>query len=210
MSIIPDIYINEEPLIKQQFTKLYLKSFPSKYRERISKLNKKYKFKYNQGRLLILLFKNNLIGFILYYIKKDKYNCKRLHIDYITIDNEYNGKGYSRLILNHLINKYKNKIDTITLECEDKLIKYYQKLGYTKYKCKKICKILNIKWNLMYIKFKQLPKFNIIYNELYNKRIFIHCKYCYYIYFYIFIIKYIDLYIHFNYYHLIHHLILYQ
>lgn len=70
-----------------------------------------------------------------------------------------------------LLEKYKNY--RITLECENYLVKYYQRFGFRHYKT---LHSNNIHWNILYIDNKCNINYNSIYNELYNNK---YDKYCY-------------------------------
>lgn len=55
---------------------------------------------------------------------------KILHIDYVGIDPNTQGKGYGRMLMEYITKTYKKRGWIITLECEDHLIKFYEKLGF--------------------------------------------------------------------------------
>ena len=71
-----------------------------------------------------LYIDDTIVGFcLLYNIIK-----KIWHIDYIAIDPLYQNKGYGKLLLTNIINKYKY----LTLECEEYFVKYYNKFKFNK------------------------------------------------------------------------------
>jgi ribosomal protein S18 acetylase RimI-like enzyme len=74
----------------------------------------------------------NLMGFaFLNYFPA----MKLLHLDYISLDKKYQGKGNGTKYLNHIINtfyKANKKIDYMVLECEDHLINFYEKNNFFK------------------------------------------------------------------------------
>jgi ribosomal protein S18 acetylase RimI-like enzyme len=75
---------------------------------------------------------NNLIGFSLLYNFPHK---KFIHLDYIAIDKQFQGKGYGKQYLNYIIENFLMKqknINYLTLECENKLIGFYEKFGFIK------------------------------------------------------------------------------
>jgi ribosomal protein S18 acetylase RimI-like enzyme len=76
----------------------------------------------------------SLIGFsFLNFFPK----LKLLHLDYISLDKKYQGKGQGSQYLNYIITKfYKSNKDIkyLVLECEDHLIKFYEKNGFVKIK----------------------------------------------------------------------------
>lgn len=55
---------------------------------------------------------------------------KILHIDYIGVDPHTQGKGYGKMLMEYICRSYKKKGWIITLECEDHLIKFYEKFGF--------------------------------------------------------------------------------
>jgi GNAT superfamily N-acetyltransferase len=89
----------------------------------------------------------SLIGFsFLNFFPK----LKLLHLDYISLDKKYQGKGNGTYYLNYIITKfYKSNSDIyfLVLECEDHLIKFYEKNGFIKIKFNYFYK--GIKLNLM-------------------------------------------------------------
>lgn len=89
----------------------------------------------------------SLIGFsFLNFFPK----LKLLHLDYISLDKKYQGKGNGSYYLNYIITKfYKTNPDIyfLVLECEDYLIKFYEKNGFVKIKFNYFYK--GVKLNLM-------------------------------------------------------------
>lgn len=89
----------------------------------------------------------DIIGFSLVAIFK-KY--KFVFIDYIAIAKKFHGKGYGKLLFNHIYNHYvlQNNIgETLVLECENSLMDMYKKWG-----CSKVpvpYSVNNLKLNLM-------------------------------------------------------------
>ncbi len=64
-------------------------------------------------------------------------NFKLLHLDYLALDKKYQGNGNGSKYLKHIIDTfYKNNksIDYLILECEDHLIKFYEKNNFIKIK----------------------------------------------------------------------------
>lgn len=82
----------------------------------------KKRFKMLNIKIEYEIIEEKLVGFcLLYNIIKNIW-----HIDYIGIDPLYQNKGYGKHFLNRIIKKYKY----ITLECEQKLINYYNKFNF--------------------------------------------------------------------------------
>lgn len=81
---------------------------------------------------------NPLKGFaFLNYFPK----LKLIHLDYISLDKKYQGNGNGTKYLKHIINTFytqNKKIKYLILECEDHLVKFYEKNDFHK---------LNIKYN---------------------------------------------------------------
>lgn len=63
------------------------------------------------------------------------YNLNCVFIDYIAIDNKYQGKGLGKILFNHIYDFHTQNVNywLLALECEDKLIGMYSKWG-----CKKV------------------------------------------------------------------------
>ena len=90
---------------------------------KISLKNMKKRFKMLNIKIEYEIINNETVGFcLLYQIMKNIW-----HIDYIAIDPLYQNRGFGKLLLNKIINKYKY----LTLECEFNLIKYYKKFNFT-------------------------------------------------------------------------------
>ena len=90
------------------------------------------KFSYNT-KILVLEEKNKIIGYGSIYIDYKFYrNCRNVgHIEDIIIHEKYRGNGYSKLILNELINfANKNNCYKIILNCKDEYVGFYQKMGF--------------------------------------------------------------------------------
>ena len=83
------------------------------------------------SKYFIYLEKSNIIGFINYY---DMY--ERFEISYIEVNEEYRNQKKWSILLEHLIEKAKNKnIENITLEVNinnEYAIKLYEKYGFKK------------------------------------------------------------------------------
>ncbi len=83
------------------------------------------------SKYFIYLEKSNIIGFINYY---DMY--ERFEISYIEVKEEYRNQKKGSILLEHLIEKAKNKnIENITLEVNinnEYAIKLYEKYGFKK------------------------------------------------------------------------------
>lgn len=74
----------------------------------------------------------NLMGFaFLNYFPE----MRLLHLDYISLDKNYQGKGNGTKYLNYIIDtfyKSNKKVDYMVLECENHLIKFYEKNNFKK------------------------------------------------------------------------------
>ena len=104
---------------------------------------------------------NNICGFCMHmFIKK----INAIQIDYVCINKQYQNKGLAKFLFNHIFTNYCSTSSTnvpdkiLTLECEDHLIKFYEKLGCTlipiKYEVGCICHL-----NIM---FKSAHKMHLI------------------------------------------------
>ena len=67
----------------------------------------------------------------------DKINA--IQVDYIAIDKRYQGKGLAKLLFEHIYDTYCINGKIMTLECEDRLIEFYKKLG---------CQLIPVKYNV--------------------------------------------------------------
>jgi GNAT superfamily N-acetyltransferase len=148
---ILDIYVNNFPD--------YLRSPQSKFRKCIHKYeyydlwldkininNKKNTTKTNclNKDLTYLntdfsVFQTNMIPMDLYGFAFLNFfpNFKLLHLDYLALDKKYQGNGNGSKYLKHIVDTfYKNNknIDYLILECEDHLIKFYEKNNFIKIK----------------------------------------------------------------------------
>lgn len=87
-----------------------------------------------QVEIYVLEENNKLIGAgTILYEKKFIHNISLYaHIEDIIIKNEYQGKGYGKILINNLINICKVKeCYKILLDCETNLIPFYEKCGFT-------------------------------------------------------------------------------
>ena len=87
-----------------------------------------------QVEIYVLEMDNKLIGAgTILYEKKFIHNISLYaHIEDIIIKNEYQGKGYGKILINNLINICKvRKCYKILLDCETNLIQFYEKCGFT-------------------------------------------------------------------------------
>lgn len=87
-----------------------------------------------QVEIYVLENDNKLIGAgTLLYEKKFIHNISLYaHIEDIIIKNEYQGKGYGKILINNLIDICKVKeCYKILLDCETNLIPFYGKCGFT-------------------------------------------------------------------------------
>tara|TARA_A100001015_G_scaffold311811_1_gene415775 strand:+ start:383 stop:802 length:420 start_codon:yes stop_codon:yes gene_type:complete len=91
-------------------------------------------FKLKNNYNIYVIEKNNkIIGYGCLYIDYKFYrNCKNVgHIEDIIIDKECRGYGYSKLILNKLIDISKiNNCYKLILMCDSKYIEYYKNFGF--------------------------------------------------------------------------------
>lgn len=135
---------------------------------RIPKNVIKNRLKNNIYELNIIKKNKDIIGFSFVVIFK-KYNF--IFIDYIAIAKEFHGRGYGKLLFNHIFNHYisQNNIGTsLILECENSLLNMYKKWG-----CNKIpilYDLNNLELNLM-IKSNSNSNSDVYYaikNELLN------------------------------------------
>jgi GNAT superfamily N-acetyltransferase len=89
---------------------------------------------------------------------------KLLHLDYISLDKKYQGKGNGTKYLNHIIDTFykKNKnVKYMILECENHLVNFYEKNNF--YKLKFNYSYFDIKLNLM------------VYNDFNNYQMIYKC-----------------------------------
>ena len=87
-----------------------------------------------QVEIYVLEMDNKLIGAgTILYEKKFIHNISLYaHIEDIIIKNEYQGKGYGKILITNLINICKKrKCYKILLDCESDLIQFYEKCGFT-------------------------------------------------------------------------------
>lgn len=99
-------------------------------------------FKENKNWKGFLLVKNNKVfGFIIYYNNENVYS----NLDYLLIDKKYRNKGFSKLLINHLINNIKNNTNQSLIVCKSDFdkIDYYKKFNFVE--IKDMIKNLNIK-----------------------------------------------------------------
>jgi hypothetical protein len=141
---IIDTYINNFPI--------YLRQSNQKFKKQIHNypyfdiwINNEHINNFN------LLQKNELtndfFGFA-FFNYFPKYNL--IHLDYVSLNKNYQGNGNGSKYLQYLINtfyKSNSKINFFILECENKLIKFYEKNGFIKIKFNYFYK--GIKLNLM-------------------------------------------------------------
>ena len=52
--------------------------------------------------------------------------CRGLHLEYLIVDSQYQGRGYGKQLLTQVC---RNR-STVTLDCENPLISYYEKQGF--------------------------------------------------------------------------------
>lgn len=109
-------------------------------------------FSYPQNSVKLMGF-----SFLNYFPK-----YKLLHLDYISLDKNYQGKGNGTKYLNHIVETfYKNnkKVELLLLECEDHLIKFYEKNNF--YQVKLSHYYFGTKLNLM--AFNTIKKYQLLY-----------------------------------------------
>lgn len=130
-----NININKEKQIFDctinQVFKIYNDNFEKKLQ--IPKRIVEKRIRKRKYDLFIMRSNGNIIGFSFIVIFK---NFELVFIDYLAIDVNYQGKGYGKLLFNHVCDYYinsKKKMKLLVLECEDRLVNMYQKWG-----CKKI------------------------------------------------------------------------
>ena len=88
-----------------------------------------YNYNYNNYNTYFNV-NDKLMGFA-FFNYYEKY--KILHLDYISLDIQFQGKGNGSKYLLHLIDtfiKNNKKVKYLILECEDKLIKFYEKNNF--------------------------------------------------------------------------------
>lgn len=110
--------------------KIYSDNFGKKFRVPetvlINRINTK------KCSLILMYLNNTLIGFSMIILLR---HLKSIFIDYIAIDTKYHGKGYGKLLFNHIYDSYvlnSSYINNIVLECDDKLVNMYIKWGCTR------------------------------------------------------------------------------
>jgi N-acetylglutamate synthase-like GNAT family acetyltransferase len=142
--------------------KIYNNAFMNKLNEKIC-LNKIKKRIFNlKSNIDYLYINNEIVGFgMVFNIMNNLW-----HIDYLAIDPIYQNMGYGKILMNNLINKYKN----LSLECNDKLINYYKKFGFIKHNNNyyydnhqfNIMTNFNIKYNNIKLLINKLNNYNLI------------------------------------------------
>lgn len=70
-----------------------------------------------------------VIGFALLNYFPSK---KLVHLDYLALSKKVQGQGYGPKFMTYLLNEYRNK--DFILECENHLIKFYEKNNFTRMK----------------------------------------------------------------------------
>ena len=107
-------------------TSLYL------FEEKMKEISK------NDNHIIYTLFNENIneiIGLItIFYEPKFIRNLKyKVHIEDVVIDKKWRRKGLGKLMLNEIlstIKKDKRKIYKISLNCNEKYKKFYEKIGF--------------------------------------------------------------------------------
>lgn len=116
------------PSVIKRTIDVYKRAFDSDMRLETNLIKKYIKNKiYN---VHILTNDDTLVGFS-FVIPLNKYSLRNIiHIDYIAIDPNHQGKGYATILMNKILSEYNDNL--ITLECENKLVKFYEKYGFLK------------------------------------------------------------------------------
>ncbi len=80
---------------------------------------------YNKYKTIGAIKDKSTVGFVsLLYFE----NAPLVHIDYIAIDKKYQGMGFAKSIMSHILNMLRHK--NVSLECDEKLEKFYVKFGF--------------------------------------------------------------------------------
>lgn len=133
--IIKQLSVEECDLLNIIF-RIYQSSFDSSLK--IS--NKEVKKYFRDGQYIINYILNidndDICGFCFLEPLND---IRAIQIDYIAIDKRYQGKGLAKLLFDYIYDTYNSIGKMITLECEDRLIWFYKKLG---------CQLIPVKYNV--------------------------------------------------------------
>ena len=87
----------------------------------------------NNYNIYVIEESNKIVAYGCLYIDYKFYrNCANVgHIEDIIVDNEYRGNGYSKLIINKLIEISKeNNCYKLVLMCDSSYIDFYKKFGF--------------------------------------------------------------------------------
>ena len=87
----------------------------------------------NNYNIYVIEINNKIIGYGCLYIDYKFYrNCANVgHLEDIIVDKEYRGKGYSKLIIDKLIEISKeNNCYKMILMCDTQYIDFYKKFGF--------------------------------------------------------------------------------
>lgn len=115
--------------------KLYYNSFDEALRIKQKEIRKQYKNNIYIINYVLNKVNGDLCGFCIHlYIP----NINANQIDYIAIDKHYQGMGLAKLLFTYIYDTYCHR-KILTLECENHLIKFYEKLG---------CNLINLPYEV--------------------------------------------------------------
>lgn len=103
-------------------SQLYKDSFTPDVRIRIKLV--KRRLRTNKYKLYLIMGHDKIVRGFCLFGTFSRFN----HLDYIAIKKEFRGNGMGSLVMKMILDVYGNK--PITLECEDKLIPFYEKFGF--------------------------------------------------------------------------------
>lgn len=121
--------ITTSPQYCKQAINVYKQAFSQNMRLNM-KLIKKY-IKHHIYQINILSDESKAVFGFAFLIPLEKYSLNNVvHIDYLAIDPNHQGKGYAGKLMNDIIKQNADK--ALTLECENHLIKLYEKFNFVK------------------------------------------------------------------------------
>ena len=126
-----------------KITPIYSNNFPLSLKQSLHKFKKSI----NKYDYINILYKQNEIVGFAFFNWFDK--IKLLHLDYISLDKSVQGGGTGSKYLKELTEMYYKitHYNALVLECENRLIKFYEKNNFTRIPC--IYSYNGVKLNLM-------------------------------------------------------------
>lgn len=129
MSLILNAEVSECSSIDENVLRIYTENFPvSSHASTPVYILKKRTYPY----VLVRFFDNAiLIGIVFCNLYP---SLQTVYVDYIAVDKEHQNKGYGKSILTALKTTLFPLFSLIFLDCNDTLVQYYKKQGFTQYK----------------------------------------------------------------------------